>query len=74
MDWLRSPELVLGVMIALTGALGSFFAVKFGQSEHERLLKALQRPDCTDADRAFTTYQRSPNFHRRRNRLFDSSD
>ena len=35
------PEFALAVLIALCGALGSFFAVKFGQAETQRLVKAL---------------------------------
>jgi uncharacterized protein YdcH (DUF465 family) len=36
-----NPQFYLTAAVAFTGAVGSFFAVKFGQSEQERLLRAL---------------------------------
>ena len=35
------PNLAVVIVVALFGAAGSFFAVKFGQAETQRLVKAL---------------------------------
>lgn len=36
-----APEFLLATLVAFAGALGSFFAVKYGQQETQRLVKAL---------------------------------
>ena len=35
------PQFALALVVAIAGALGSFFAVKFGGAETQRLVKAL---------------------------------
>ena len=38
-----APEFALAIIVALMGAAGSFFAVKFGGQETQRLVKALHK-------------------------------
>ena len=35
------PQFALALVVAIAGAIGSFFAVKFGGAETQRLVKAL---------------------------------
>lgn len=46
-----NPEFALALIVALMGAAGSFFAVKFGGQETQRLVKALHgRFDALEND------------------------
>ncbi len=45
------PQFALALVVAIAGALGSFFAVKFGGAETQRLVKALHaRFDSLEKD------------------------
>ncbi len=45
------PQFALALVVAIAGALGSFFAVKFGGAETQRLVKALHtRFDTLEKD------------------------
>lgn len=45
------PQFALALVVAIAGAIGSFFAVKFGGAETQRLVKALHaRFDSLEKD------------------------